>query len=110
MCDEAVGYSLAALKLVPNWFVISKMIKELFTALQADENMLYFNEVSDNVVFSCNEMGILNINLNNFNLDNNFDEDDPDTIFLSDFSLGILYLKKTKHIKNELNEELMPVA
>ena len=55
-------------------------------------------------------MGILNINLNNFNLDNNFDEDDPDTIFLSDFSLGILYLKKTKHIKNELNEELMPVA
>ena len=72
--------------------------------------MLYFNEVSDNVVFSCNEMGILNINLNNFNLDNNFDEDDPDTIFLSDFSLGILYLKKTKHIKKELNEELMPVA
>ena len=110
MCDEAVGNSLAALKLVPNWFVISKMIKELFTALQADENMLYFNEVSDNVVFSCNEMGILNINLNNFNLDNNFDEDDPDTIFLSDFSLGILYLKKTKHVKKELNEELMPVA
>ena len=110
MCDEAVGNSLAALKLVPNWFAISKMIKELFTALQADENMLYFNEVSDNVVFSCNEIGILNINLNNFNLDNNFDEDDPDTIFLSDFSLGILYLKKTKHIKNELNEELMPVA
>ena len=72
--------------------------------------MLYFNELSDNVVFSCNEMGILNINLNNFNLDNNFDENDPDTIFLSDFSLGILYLKKTKHIKKELNEELMPVA
>ena len=27
-------------------------------------------------------MGILNINLNNFNLDNNFNEDDPDTIIL----------------------------
>ena len=25
-------------------------------------------------------MGILNIDLNNINLDNNFDEDDPDTI------------------------------
>ena len=35
-----------------------------------------------NVVFSCNEMGILNTDLNNINLDNNFDEDDPDTFFL----------------------------
>ena len=27
-------------------------------------------------------MGILNIDLNNINLDNNFDEDDPDAIIL----------------------------
>ena len=27
-------------------------------------------------------MGILNINLSNINLDNNFDEDDPNTITL----------------------------
>ena len=26
-------------------------------------------------------MGILNIDISNVNLDNNFDEDDPDTIF-----------------------------
>ena len=51
------------------------MIKELFTAMYADENILYFNEDSGNVSFSCNEMGILNIDLNNINLDNNFDED-----------------------------------
>ena len=30
MCDEAVDDSLAALKLVPDWFVTSKMIKKLF--------------------------------------------------------------------------------
>ena len=42
--------------------------------------IFYFNEDSGNVVFSFNEMGILNIDLNNINLDNNFDEDDPDTI------------------------------
>ena len=30
------------------------MIKELYTALYADENILYFNEDSSNVVFSCN--------------------------------------------------------
>ena len=58
------------------------MIKKLYTALNADENIFYFNEDSGNVVFSCNEVGILNIDLNNINLDNNFDEDDPDTIIL----------------------------
>ena len=32
MCDKAVDNSLAALKLVPDWFVMSKIIKKLFTA------------------------------------------------------------------------------
>ena len=50
--------------------------------MYADENILYFNEESGNVVFSCNEMGILNIDLNIINLDNNVDEDVPDTIIL----------------------------
>ena len=81
MCDEAVDYSLAALKLIPDWFVTSKMIKKLYTVLYADENILYFNKDSD-VVFNGNGMGILNIDLNNINLDNNFDEDDPHTIVL----------------------------
>ena len=58
---SAADDSLAALKLILDWFVTSKMIKELYTALYADENILYFNDDSGNVVFSCNEMGILNI-------------------------------------------------
>ena len=37
MCDEAVDDSLATLKLIPDWFVRSKMIKKRFTALYADE-------------------------------------------------------------------------
>ena len=44
MCDEALNDSLAALKLIRNWFVTSKMIKKLFTVLHADEHTLYFNE------------------------------------------------------------------
>ena len=39
MCDEAVNDSLATLKLIVNWFVTNKMIKNLFTALHADENI-----------------------------------------------------------------------
>ena len=66
------------------------MIKKLFTALYADENILYFNEDSGDVIFNCNETGILNIDLNNINLDNNFDEDDPDT-FLILVRLGLTY-------------------
>ena len=70
------------LKLIPNWFVTSKMIKKLYTALYADHGLLFFDEDSGNITFCCNEMGILTVNLNNINLDNNFDEDDPDTIIL----------------------------
>ena len=33
MCDKAVDYPLAALKLIPNWFVTSKMTEDVFTAL-----------------------------------------------------------------------------
>ena len=43
MCDKAVDDCPAALKFVPDWFVTTKMIKILFTALCADENILYFN-------------------------------------------------------------------
>ena len=93
MCDKAVDDSPASLKLIPNRFVTSKMIKNIFTALYADENILYFNEDSGNVLFSCNEMGILNIDLNNINLDNTSDEDYPDTIILIRFL--------TWHIKSE---------
>ena len=34
------------------------------------------------MLYLINEMGILNIDINNINLDNNFDEDDLYTIFL----------------------------
>ena len=58
--------------------------------MNVDENILYFNEESANVVFSCNEIVILTIDLKNINLDNKFDEDDPDTIILA----NAVHLKK----------------
>ena len=55
-------------------------------------------------------MGILNIDLNKINLDNNFDEDDADTI--THIKLLALYIKfeKRKALKKKRNEELMPMA
>ena len=49
------------------------MIKKLSTASCADENILYFNEDSGNIVSNCIEMSILNIDIGSINLDNNFD-------------------------------------
>ena len=68
--------------------------------MYAEETLFYFDEDSGNVVFSCNKMVILNIDLNNINLDNNFDEDDLDTIILIILlSWHIKFLKNVKHLK-----------
>ena len=57
MCNEAVDDFLAALKLIPDWFVTSKIIEKLFTALHTDDAILYFSE--DYWVF----LGILDTDL-----------------------------------------------
>ena len=50
--------------------------------MYADDGLLFFHGDSGDVTLCCNEMGILSVNVININLDNNFDEDDPDTIIL----------------------------
>ena len=109
MCDEAVDGSLAALKLVSDWFVTSKMIKIIYPALCADENIVYFNGDSGNFVFVCIEMGILNIDLNNINLDNNFDEDDSDTVILIKLLAWHIKFEDTKNL-TKISEEVIPIA
>ena len=47
-----------------------------------NRSTVYFNEDSDNHVLNCNETAILNLDLNNISFDDNFDEDNPDTIIL----------------------------
>ena len=72
------------------------MIKIFFTALYADENIYD----SGNVVFNCNGMGILNIDLNNINLDDaTYDEDNPDTIIHVRLLAWLLNLKIAKNLK-----------
>ena len=73
--------------------------------MYASDGLLFFDEDSGDVTFCRNEMGILSVNLKNNNLDNNFDEDDTDTIIL----IRIFGLIKGKTLKKELNEEFLPV-
>ena len=53
--------------------------------MYADDGLLFFDEDSGDITFCCDEMGILSVNLNNINLDKNFDEDDSDTVILKTF-------------------------
>ena len=92
------------MKLIPDWFVTSKMIKKLFTALYEDKNILYFNEDFGDAVFNYNEMGIVNIDLNNINLDDNFDEEDPKNIILIRLLAWHINSEKPKELKKELNK------
>ena len=57
------------------------MIKNLLTALYTDDDMLFFNEDSDDFIVFCNERGILSVYHNKINLDDiNYDVDDVDAI------------------------------
>ena len=98
MSDEAVDDSLAALKLFPDWFVLSKMIKRLFNALYADENILYFNEDS-NVVFNCNEWVFLTYILIILIFIIILMKLIRIQLLFSDFWLGIFNLKNAKNLK-----------
>ena len=98
MCSEDVNNFQPTLNFVPNWFITSKMIKKLFTDLYADENILYFDENVGNVLFNCNQMGILNINLILI-LMIILMKMILILLFMSDFWLGISNLKNTNHFK-----------
>ena len=91
--------SLVLLKLTIDCFFRIKIIKKLYTVLYADEDMLYFNEDADNVIFCCNKMGIHRVNYKNISRDNNFDEDDPDNIILVTPLAYYIKLGKGKSLK-----------
>ena len=58
------------------------MIKKIYTALYADDGLLFLDEDYGVVTFCSHEMGILVVNLDNINLDSNFNKDDPDTAII----------------------------
>ena len=51
------------------------------------------------VLYFFNEMVILNIDLNNIDLDNKFDEDDPNTIIIIKLLAWHIKFEKRKNLK-----------
>ena len=77
MWDEAVDDCLVALKFIPDWFVTSKMLEKFDNALHANDDILSYNKNFDKVTFIANQRHPLAVVLDKINLDNDFDEDDP---------------------------------
>ena len=87
------------------------MIKNFDTALFAGDDILFLVEDSGNVIFCSDEIGILNIDLNNINLDCvNFDEDDSETMIHVRFMAWNNKLEQRKPFKKDIRKELIPAA
>ena len=58
MRDKAVESCLAALKFIPDWFDISKMLEKFHDDLLANVDILYFDDNFSKVTFFADEIGI----------------------------------------------------
>ena len=65
------------------WFVASKMFETFHDALNANDDILFFDEDFNKATFFANQMDIFDADCDqiNFDDDNNFDKDDPNTIY-----------------------------
>ena len=76
------------------------MLEKFPDALLANDDILFFKEDFSNITFFGGEMDIFSVDLDKINLDDvNFYEDIPKLLFMSDFWLGVINLKNTKHLK-----------
>ena len=82
MCDTAVDDCLAVLRFISDWFITSKMLKKFHYALLANDGTLFFDEDFSKFTLFATEMGILGVDPDKINLDDdhNFYENDPETI------------------------------
>ena len=81
MCDNAVDSCLQALKFVPDWFVTSKVIEELDSAVFSNDYIVFGDLNSDFGTFFSSYIGLNSMTPDNVGLDDvHFDYCDPETI------------------------------
>ena len=103
ICDEAIDDCLAALKFIPDWFVTSKILKKLQDPLLDNDDVLFFKEGFNKATFFATQMDIFAVDLDKINPyeDNNFDEDDSDTIIHVRFLAWYMKFEKCKASKKK---------
>ena len=98
MCDEAVDDCLKALKFAPDWFATSKMLERSDDALNANDDLLFFDKDFSKLTFFANQMDILGVDLIKLTLMKIiiFMKMILIPLFMSYFWLGIINLKNTE--------------
>ena len=88
------------------------MLEKLVNALHANNDILFYNEDFNKVTFITCQRHILAAALDKIKLDNdnNFYEDNPDTIIHVRLLPWHSNFKKRKALKKKISEELMPIA
>ena len=106
MCDKAVDNFVTALKLVPDWFVLNHILEKRGFIFSNDDI-----DLDDIVKFFSNNMGIVTVDFINVNRhSDNFDEDDPETIFLVRLTAWCSRYKQREAYEKKIDKELMPIA
>ena len=102
MCNKAVHDCLATLKFFQGWFVTSKILEHFDKSLLANDEIFFFNKDFNIVTFIANQRHIYAAGLDKINLDNenNFYEDDPDTIIHVRLLACCSKCKKQKALRN----------
>ena len=100
MFDKAVDACLWTLEFVPDLFVTNKMLEKLCNVALSNYDIKLDDIDPDTAAFFSDGMGIVTIDLNNIDFDNdNFGEDHPINIILLDLLFGVIELNNVKHAK-----------
>ena len=99
------------LNLPPNWFVMRKMLEKLDNVAFSNDD-IHLNDIDFNYVIFVSDSMIPNaIDFYNINTgDDNFDEDDPETIIHVSFMAWCKICEKIKACIKEISEELRPLS
>ena len=111
MCDKAVDFFLPTLKFASDWFVTYKMLQELDDFIFSNDDIVFVNKDSDNVIFSSDDMGLNTIYLDNINLhDDKYNNDGSENIIRVRLTAWCNRYKQRKTCKKQIRKELMSVA
>ena len=88
------------------------MLEKFHDALNANDDILFFDEDFSEVTFCVNEMSILGVDHDKVNLDddNNFDEDDTDTIIHVKLLAWGNKFKKRKSLEENTSKKIMLIT
>ena len=83
ICDKVVDICLPTLNFLPDCFVTNEMLEKLDNIAFSIDDIDLNDADCDNVTLFSNDIGLVTIDLNNINIDDdNFEEEDPETIVL----------------------------